>query len=75
MLAHVPSFGRTLEVTGLPGVSRSQGIHACSRYWGSEVLGCCTLRLDPKAALALGCSLTPGLGISFGRVTCMARAA
>ena len=29
----------------------------------------------PKAALALGCSLTPGLRISFGRVTCMARAA
>ena len=30
---------------------------------------------SPKAALALGCSLTPGLRISFGRVTCMARAA
>ena len=29
----------------------------------------------PKAAQALGCSLTPGLRISFGRVTCMARAA
>ena len=28
-----------------------------------------------KAALTLGCSLTPGLRISFGRVTCMARAA
>ena len=30
---------------------------------------------SPKAAQALGCSLTPGLRISFGRVTCMARAA
>ena len=29
----------------------------------------------PKAAQALGCSLTPGLRMSFGRVTCMARAA
>ena len=28
-----------------------------------------------KAVQALGCSLTPGLRISFGRVTCMARAA
>ena len=28
-----------------------------------------------KAAQALGCSLTPGLRISFGRVSCMARAA
>ena len=31
--------------------------------------------LSPKAAQALGCSLTPGLRISFGRVTCMAWAA
>ena len=30
---------------------------------------------SPKAAQALGCSLTSGLWISFGRVTCMARAA
>ena len=30
---------------------------------------------SPKAAQALGCSLTRGLRISFGRVTCMARAA
>ena len=28
-----------------------------------------------KAAQALGCSLTPSLRISFGLVTCMARAA
>ena len=30
---------------------------------------------SPKAAQALGCSLTPGLRISFGRFSCMARAA
>ena len=30
---------------------------------------------SPKAAQALGCSLTPGLRISFGQVTCMAWAA
>ena len=30
---------------------------------------------SPKAAHALGCSLTPDLRNSFGRVTCMARAA
>ena len=30
---------------------------------------------SPKAAQALGCSLNPGLRISFGRVTCMAWAA
>ena len=30
---------------------------------------------SPKAAQGLGCSLTPGLRISFGRVTCLARAA
>ena len=30
---------------------------------------------SPKVAQALGCRLTPGFRISFGRVTCMARAA
>ena len=38
-------------------------------------LGVARSALSPKAAQALGCSLTPGLRISFGRVTCMARAA
>ena len=38
-------------------------------------LGVARSASSPKAALALGCSLTPGLRISFGRVTCMARAA
>ena len=38
-------------------------------------LGVARSASSPKAAQALGCSLTPGLWISFGRVTCMARAA
>ena len=38
-------------------------------------LGAARSASSPKAAQALGCSLTPGLRISFGRVTCMARAA
>ena len=43
------------------GVSRRLGV-ACSAS-------------SPKAAQALGGSLTPGLWISFARVTCMAGAA
>ena len=38
-------------------------------------LGVARSASGPKAAQALGCSLTPGLRVSFGRVTCMARAA
>ena len=38
-------------------------------------LGVARSALSPKAAQALGCSLTPGLRISFGQVTSMARAA
>ena len=38
-------------------------------------LGVALSASSPKPAQALGCSLTPGLRISFGRVTCMARAA
>ena len=38
-------------------------------------LGVARSASSPKAAQALGSSLTPGLRISFGRVTCMARAA
>ena len=38
-------------------------------------LGVAGFASSPKAAQALGCSLTPGLRISIGRVTCMARAA
>ena len=38
-------------------------------------LGVACSASSPKAAQALGCSLTRGLRISFGRVSCMARAA
>ena len=51
--------------------------HACS-FLGTRVprrLGVARSDSSPKAAQALGCSLTPGLRISFDRVTCMARAA
>ena len=86
LAAHVPHLSRQDDVPsclrtsppfdGLPGVSRSQGMPtACLWYLGSKVLRCRTLASSPKAALALGCSLTPRLGTSFGRVTCMARAA
>ena len=39
--------------TGLPGVSRSRGMHACSWYWGSEVLGCRTLHLESRRSAGL----------------------
>ena len=39
---------------GLPGVSRFQVMHACSWYWGSEVLGCRTLRLESESSAGLG---------------------
>ena len=38
-------------------------------------LGVARYASSPKTAQALGCRLTPRLWISFGRVTCMARAA
>ena len=37
-------------------------------------LGVARSASSSKAAQALGCSLTPGLRVTFGRVTCMARA-
>ena len=46
-------LGGTLGVTGPPGVSRSQGMHACFWYWGSEVLGCHTLRLESQSSAGL----------------------
>ena len=76
MLAHVYSFGRN------PGVSPDFLAYPVPKAY-LHVLGTGVLRRlgvarsesSPKAALALGCSLTPRLRISFGRVTCMARAA
>ena len=76
MLAHVPSFGRNLR--GSPDFLAYPVPKACMHVLGTGFprrLGVARSASSPKAAQALGCSLTPGLRISFGRVTCMARAA
>ena len=76
MLAHVPSFGRNPR--GSPDFPAYPVPKACMHVLGTRVprrLGVARSASSPKAAQALGCSLTPGLRISFGRVTCMARAA
>ena len=76
MLAHVPSFGRNPR--GSPDFLAYPVPKACMHVLGTWVprrLGVARSASSPKAALALACSLTPGLRISFGRVTCMARAA
>ena len=76
MLAHVPSFGRNPR--GSPDFLAYPVPKACMHVLGTRhprCLGVARSASSPKAAQALGCSLTPGLRISFGRVTCMARAA
>ena len=76
MLAHVPSFGQNPR--GSPDFLAYPVPKACMHVLGTRVprrLGVARCASSPKAAQALGCSLTPGLRISFGRVTCMARAA
>ena len=76
MLAHVPSFGRNSR--GSPDFLAYPVPKACMHVLGTGVLRCLGVARSascPKTAQALGCSLTPGLRISFGRVTCMARAA
>ena len=76
MPAHVPSFGRNPR--GSPDFLAYPVPKACMHVLGTRVprrLGVARSASSPKAALASGCSLTPGLRISFGRVTCMARAA
>ena len=76
MLAHLLSFGRnprgSLDFLAYPVPK------ACMHVLGNGVprcLGVARSASSPKTAQALGCSLTPGLRIPFGRVTCMARAA
>ena len=76
MLGHVPSFG------GNPRSSPSFLAYpipkVCMHVLGTGVPRCLVVARSassPNTAQALGCSLTPGLRISFGRVTCMARAA
>ena len=76
MLDHVPSFGRNPR--GSPDFLAYPVPKACMHVLGTGVARCLGVARSasrPKAAQALGCSLTPGLRISFGRVTCMARAA
>ena len=76
MLAHVPSFGRNPR--GSPDFLAYPVPKACMHVLGTGVLRCLGVARSassPKAAQALGCSFTRGLRISFGRVTCMARAA
>ena len=76
MLAPVSSFGRN------PRGSRDLLAYpvpkSCMHVLGTRVprrLGVARSASSPKAAQSLGCSLTSGLRISFGRVSCMARAA
>ena len=76
MLAHVPSFKRNPR--GAPDFLAYLVPKACMHVLGTGVprrLGVARSASSPEAAQALGCSLTPGLRISFGRVACMARAA
>ena len=72
MLAHVPSFGRNPR--GSPDFLAYPVPEASMHVLGTRVprcLGVARSASSPKAVLALGCSLTPGVRISFGRVTCM----
>ena len=76
MLAHVPPLGRNPK--GPPDFLAYPVPKACMHVFGTGVPRCFGVARSAsslKAAQALGCSLTPGLRISFGRVTCMARAA
>ena len=76
MLAHVPSFGRNPR--GSPDFLAYSVPKACMHVLGTGVprrLGVARSASSPKAAQALGCNLIPGLLISFGRVSGMARAA
>ena len=76
MLAHVPAFGRNPR--GSPDFLAFPVPNTCMHVLGTRVPRCSGVARSasrPKAAQALKCSLTPGLRISFRRVTCMALAA
>ena len=76
MLAHVPSFRRNPR--GSSDFLACPIPKACMHVLGTGVPRCLVVARSassPKAGQALGCSLTPGPRISFGRVSCMARAA
>ena len=76
MRAHVPSFGRNPGPS--PDFLAYPVPNTCMHVLGTGVprcLGVAHPASSPKAVQSLGCSLTPGLQILFGRVTPMARAA
>ena len=76
MLAHVTCFGQNPR--GSPDFLAYPVPRACMHVLGTGFprrLGVARSASSPNTAQALGCSLTPGLRILFGRVTCMARAA
>ena len=74
MLAHVPSFGRNPR--GSPDFLAYPVPKAGMHVLGvPRRLAVARSASSPKAVKCLGCSLTPGLWISFGRVTCIRRAA
>ena len=77
MPAHVPSFGQKprgspdFEAYRIPKARQWRGLGT----WVRRCLPVACSASSPKAVQALGCSPTPGLWVSFGRVTCMAQAA
>ena len=77
MLAHVSFFGRNpREATDFLAHPFPK---AYQRYrlalWVPRCWGVAHSASGPKAAQALGCSITPSLRVRFSRVTCMALAA
>ena len=75
MLANVPSLEPNPR--GSPDFLGYPVPKGCMHVLGTGVprcLGVARSASSPKAAQALGCSLTPGLRISVGRVSYMARA-
>ena len=76
MPALVPSFGPNPRDS--PELLAYPIPKECMHVLATGVLRCLGVARSassPKAAQALGSGLTPSLGILFGRVTCMARAA
>ena len=76
VLAHVHSFGQ--DPRGSPDFLAYSVPKAYRRHrlgtWVPRCLGVAHSACKPKAAQGLGCSLSSGLCVTFGRLTCMARA-
>ena len=76
-LAHIRSLWRSPRGSPeflaypIPKVRQQLG----AGTWVPRCLGSARSALSPRAAPALGCSLTPGLRISFGGLTCVGQAA